>query len=156
MDARGHEEVVAREAGHGEDVGDVVHHYVHACQLGPDLREDADVGPVDHVWFEELEERGVGVVAFEFANAFDVLEFLGDEGAVWVSLAVHESEHGMAVFPAGRLGEEAHADEEEDCRDHLDAPWDAECSGAVDFRTPVGDVEHNHDPPGDCPLLSPD
>ena len=64
------------------------------------MREDADVGPVDHVWFEELEERGVGVVAFEFARAFDVLEFLDDEGAVWVSLAVHEGEHGMAVFPA--------------------------------------------------------
>ena len=58
------------------------------------------MGPVDHVWFKQLEERGVGVVAFEFANVFDVLEFLGDEGAIWVSLPVDEGEHGMAVFPA--------------------------------------------------------
>ena len=64
------------------------------------MREDADVGPVDHVWFEELEERGVGVVAFKFTYVFDVLEFLGDEGAVRVSLAVDKGEHGMAVFPA--------------------------------------------------------
>ena len=163
MDAGGDEEVVAREAGHGEDVGYIVHHYVHSCELGPDLREDADVGPVDHVGLEELEEGGVGVAAFEFANVFNVLEFLGDEGAVWVTFAVDEGEHGMAVFPAifarepaRGFGEEAHADEEKDGRDHLDTPRDAECGGAVDFRAAVGNVEHDHDAPGDSPLLSPD
>ena len=163
LDARGDEERVAGEAGHGEDISNVVHHHVHSCQLRPDLDKDADVGPVDHVWLEEFEERGVGVLAFEFAHVFDVLVFLQDERAVGVSLAVDEGEHGVAVFPAvfarepaGGFGQEAHADEEKDGRDHLDTPWDAEGGGAVDFRAAVGDVEHDHDAPGDCPLLSPD
>ena len=109
LDARGDEEVVAGEAGYGEDVGDVVHHDVVgwmnvdslsievgtsiyrrtyipicptdvlACQLKPDLREDTNVGPVDHVRLEELEERSVGVVAFEFAHSFSILKFLNDK-----------------------------------------------------------------------------
>ena len=33
LDARGDEEVVPFEAGHGEDVGDIVHHDVHSCQV---------------------------------------------------------------------------------------------------------------------------
>ena len=100
LDARGDEEVVPFEAGHSEDVGYVVHHNVHACQLRPDLGEDTDVGPVDHVWFEEFQERSVGVVAFEFAHCFDILELLDNEGTVRVAFAVDESEHGVAFFPA--------------------------------------------------------
>ena len=100
MDARGDEEVVAGEPGHGEDVSDVVHHDIHACQLRPDLREDTNVGPVDHVWLEELEERSVGVVAFEFAHSFYILEFLDNKRAVRVAFSVDEGEHGVTVFPA--------------------------------------------------------
>ena len=68
--------------------------------MGPDLREDADVGPVDHVWLEEFEERNVGVLAFEFAHGLYILELLDDERAVRVAFSVDEGEHGMAVFPA--------------------------------------------------------
>lgn len=100
LDARGDEEVVAGEAGHGEDVGYVVHHDIHTCQLRPDLREDADVGPVDHVWFEELQERSVGVVAFKFAHAFYAFKLMDDKRAVGVAFSVDEGEHGVAVFPA--------------------------------------------------------
>ena len=163
LDARGYEEVVAGEAGHGEDIGYVVHHDVHSCQLRPDLGEDADVGPVDHVWFEEFEERSVGIVAFKVAHVFDIGEFSDDKRAVRVAFSVNEGEDGMAVFPAifpsepaRRFGQEAHADEEEDGGNHLDAPWNAEGGRAVDFRAAIGYVEHDHDAPGDCPLLSSD
>ena len=163
LDAGGDEEVVAGEAGHGEDVGDVVHHDVHARQLGPDLREDANVGPVEHVGLEELQEGRVGVAPFELAHGFDVLELLDDERAVRVASAVDEGEHGVAVFPAilarepaGGLGQEVHADQEEDRRDHLDAPGDTEGGRAVDLGAAVGYVEHDHDAPGDGPLLGAD
>ena len=49
-------------------------------QLGPDLGKDTDVGPVDHVWLEELEVCHVCVVALEFAHVLDVLQFSHDEG----------------------------------------------------------------------------
>ena len=63
-------------------------HYVHACQLGPYLGEDTDVGPVKHVWFEEFEERRIGIVPLEFAHVFDVLQLTVYEGTVGVSFAV--------------------------------------------------------------------
>lgn len=97
------------------------------------------MGPVDHVWLEEFQERSVGVRALKFAHVFDILKFLDDERAVRVAFSVDEGEHGMAVFPtilssqpAGRFGQEAHPDEEKDCRDRLDTPWDTEGGGAVD------------------------
>ena len=111
--------------------------------MGPDLREDADGGPVDHVWLAEFKEGSVGVVAFEFASAFYILELLDDEGAIWIAFSVDEGEHSMeispAIFsrePAGWFGEEAHADEEKDSRDHSETLWDAERGGAVDFEQP--------------------
>ena len=63
-------------------------HYVHACQLGPYLGEDTDVGSINHVWFEEFEESRIGIVALEFAHVFDVLQLPVYEGAVGVSFAV--------------------------------------------------------------------
>ena len=114
------------------------HHDVHACQLGPDLGEDADVGSVDHVRFEQLEVRDVGVVALELAHVLDILELSGNEGAVRVAFAVDEGENGMAIFPAvlasqppRRFGQEDHAEEETDGRDHLKSPWDAESFRSV-------------------------
>ena len=68
--------------------------------MGLDLREDADVGPVDHVWLAEFKEGSVGVVAFKSANAFDILEFWDDEGAIPIAFSVDEGEHSMTVFPA--------------------------------------------------------
>ena len=134
---------------------------VHACQLRPNLGENTNVGPVDHIWLEEFQECSVGVVAFELAHAFDVLKFLNDKRTVGVTFTVYESEHGMALFPTilaceptGWFGKEAHADEQEDGWDHLDPPWDAEGGGAINLGAAIGYVKHDHDAPGDCPLLS--
>ena len=137
--------------------------YVHTRQLRPDLREDADVGPVDHIWFEELDPRSISVIALKFTHVFDVLEFLHHKGAVRVAFSMDEGQDGVAFFPAvlareptGRFGQEAHADEQQDGRDHLQPPRNAECRGPVDLGAAVGDVEHDHDTPGDGPLLSSD
>ena len=118
--------------------------------MGPDLGEDADVGSIDHIRLEELKERGICVVALEFAHVFDILQFFCHERAVRVTFTVHEGENGVAVLPAvfacepaRRLGEEAHSDEEKDCWDHLQSPWEAECGRAIDEGAAIGDVEHD-------------
>ena len=73
---------------------------VHTCQLRPDLREDADVGPVDHVRLEEFQEGSVGIVPFELAHAFDILELLQNKRTVRVAFTVDERKHGVAFLPA--------------------------------------------------------
>jgi hypothetical protein len=181
LDGGGDEERGAGEAGHGEDVGDVVHHHVHACQLGPDLSEDADVCPVDHIGLEELEVRDVGVLPFKFDLVADLFELRDHKGCVRIAFAVDEGEDVVRVVPAvlaakptGRLGQEDHTAEEDYCRDHLEAPRDTEGSGTFKERAPVlqdrehrkglscwewvayGNVEHDHDAPCDCPLLGSD
>ena len=75
-------------------------HHVHACQLGPDLREDADVCPPDHVGLKELEEGDVAVSALEFAHLLNLFEFLQNEGAIGVAFAVDECQDVMAVLPS--------------------------------------------------------
>lgn len=91
-----------------------------------------------------------------------------------------EREHGVAFFPAvfacepsGGLGEEDHSDEEEHSWYHLHTPGDTEGGGALDVAAAVGDatlnvntvierdggvdvLEHDHDTPGDGPLLHAD
>ena len=144
LDGGGNEERGAGEAGHGEDVGDVIHHHVHACQLGPDLSEDADVCPVDHIGLEELEVRDVGVFPFEFNLVADLFELRDHKGRVWVASAVDEGEDVacivptvLAAKPTRRLGQEDHAAEEDYCRDHLETPRDTEGFGAFKVRAPV-------------------
>lgn len=97
------------------------------------------MGAVDHVGFKQLEIADIGIVALELAHVLDILELAVHPGAVRVALAVNEDEDGMAVFPSvlsrkptGRFWERKHAEEEDDGRDHLEAPWDAECSRSVD------------------------
>ena len=46
--------------------------------------------------------------------------------------------------------------EEEDGWKHLKAPWETECSDAIDEGGTVGDIEHDQNTPGDSPLLSTD
>lgn len=144
LDGGGDEERGAGEAGHGEDVGDVVHHHVHACQLGPDLSEDADMCPVDHIGLEELEVRDVGVFPFKFDLVADLFELRDHERCVWIAFAVDEDEDVARVVPAvlaakptGRLGQEDHTAEEDYCRDHLEAPRDTEGFGTFKERAPV-------------------
>ena len=136
-------------------------HDVHACQLRPNLGEYTDVGPPNHVGLDKLQEGNIGIIAFKFTHVFDFLKFPAYKGAVQVSLAVNKSQDSMAIFPTifackptRRLWQEAHAQEEADGWDHLEAPGDTEGSGAIDKGTSVGYVEHNQDTPGDSPLLS--
>lgn len=130
-------------------------------QLRPDLGEDPNVRAVDHVWLEELEVCNISIIAFELAHLADVSQLSHDKGSIAVPMAVNESEHVMSFLPtifAGeptrRFGKRHHSEEEDDCRNHLETPWNAECTGTVDKGTAVGDVEHDHNTPGDCPLLS--
>lgn len=94
-----------------------------------------------------------------------------------------EDEDTLTFFPAvfgrkptRRLGEDDHAEEEDDSGNHLKRPRNAEGGGrAANERAPVGDVDcdgkisnlsqtssqcslrsrltHDHDAPSDCPLL---
>lgn len=72
---------------------------VHSRQLRPDLREDTDMGAVDHVRFEQLEVGDIGVIPFELTHVFDVLQFTHDKWRVRVTVTVDERQDGMAVFP---------------------------------------------------------
>lgn len=74
-------------------------HDVHTCQLRPDLREDSDVGTVDHTGFEEIQVSDILVAAFKFTHGFDVLQFEGHKWAVWIAFAVDEGQHAMAILP---------------------------------------------------------
>ena len=106
LDGRGQQDVAA-EAGHGEDVGDVVHHDVHSSpespcqrvrystilrvnlQLRPDLGEDTNVGTVDHVRLEELPVGNIRVGALELDDFSDFLHLLVHEGRVGIALGVN-------------------------------------------------------------------
>ena len=82
-----------------------LHHNVHARQLRPNLSEDANVGAIDHVRFEQLEVRYIRITALEFAHVFDLLEFLHDKGRFAVAFGVDESEDVVAVFPSVLAGQ---------------------------------------------------
>lgn len=76
--------------------------------------------------------------ALKFSHVLDVLQLERHEGTIWVAFAVYKSKNGLAFFPsvfacepAGRLGEEHHGEEEADGGNHLDPPWDAECSCVI-------------------------
>ena len=88
LNGRGDKQGVAAQTGHGEDVGDVVHHNIHARKLRPDLSEQTNVGAVDVARSEELEEADSLALALELEPLLDLLEFTGNEGAVWVAMAV--------------------------------------------------------------------
>lgn len=64
------------------------------------MREDTNMGAIDHVRFEQLEVGDVGVVPFEFTHVFDVLQLAHDERRVRVTVTVNECQDGMAIFPS--------------------------------------------------------
>ena len=100
LDRRGNEQIVASETSHGEDVDNVQHHDVHACQLGPDLGEDSDVGSPDHVGLDEFQEGGICVVAFEFVHVLDFLKLLPHKVAVGIAFTMDKSQDSMALLPS--------------------------------------------------------
>lgn len=158
---------VASVAGHGKDVGNVVHHDIHTAELGPDLGEETDDGTVEHLGLEKVEVGDVGVAALKFAHVLDILKLVRDKRVVGVALAVNEGENSVAILPAvfagepaRGLGERHHHEEEEDGGDHLQGPWDTPVGGAVvvplvlaNLGTAVGDVVHDENTPGNGPLL---
>lgn len=58
-------------------------------QLGPDLRENTNVGTVDHIGFEELEVGHVRVGALELNDLSDFCHLLVDERGVGIALGVN-------------------------------------------------------------------
>ena len=71
-----------------EDVDDVIHHHVHAGQLGPHLEGAAESNTTPDTSFEQV---GIGLgalAAFEVHLLLDFLEFETNEVIVAVSLAV--------------------------------------------------------------------
>ena len=100
LDRRSEEVCRASIARHAKHIGDVVHHDVHARELRPDLRENADVSAVEHVRLKQFPVGDIAVSGLELAHLADIVEFVEHEWGIGVTLAVDESQHGMAVFPA--------------------------------------------------------
>ena len=68
--------------------GNVVHHDVHAGELRPDLSEDANVGPVDHLGLEQLKVADISVSSLELDHVSDFLQLVVDEWGVSVTFGV--------------------------------------------------------------------
>lgn len=83
-----------------EDISDVVHHYVHACELRPNLGKNTNMCPVDHLWLEQFEVRDVGIVSFELAHVLDLVQFKQDERRIAVAFGVNASQDVVTFFPS--------------------------------------------------------
>ena len=113
-------------AGHEENVGDVVHHHVHASELGPDLGEQTNVSTVDHPRLEQVKVGDIRVGYLELDHGTNLLHFVVNQWIAGVAVAVNESDDGLNFFPAtlaGQpargLGGEEETEEENDRGDHL-------------------------------------
>lgn len=96
----------------------ILTHNVHASQLRPDLGEKTKNSAVQHLRLEEIDISDIGVTALKLAHVLDVLQFVGNERMVWITLAVDKSQNIPALFPpifAGkpswRFREEHHHEE---------------------------------------------
>lgn len=108
MDGRGEEDGRGgADAGHGEHVGNIVHHavvfsfecsssfagegnsHVHAGKLTPDLGEDADMGAVDHAGSEKFPVGYISVLAFEVDGFFYFGQFFGDKGRIGITMCMN-------------------------------------------------------------------
>ena len=56
----------------------------------------------------------------------------------------------------GRLGSKEECETENDSRNHLQPPWNTECSGSVNEAAAIRDIEHDQNTPCDRPLLGTD
>jgi len=118
---------------------------------------------VDHAWADELHVGDILGLALEVDPLLDFGELMCNVGAAGVALAMDQDEDAFALLPTilgseptRRLRENHHSKKKEDGGNHLQTPWDTESSGAVDVGATVRDVEHDHDAPGDGPLLGTD
>lgn len=116
----------------------VVHHDVHATELGPHLQANTEDNTLEHSWFKEDLVAGVRLFAFD-SQGFLNLAVLGkDFGVVDIAVSVEPSEDLDGLFPTvfacqptGGLGEEEETDKEDDARHDLNAPGNAERGGAL-------------------------
>ena len=119
---------------------------------------------VDVARREKLEEADRLGLTLDVKPVLDLLELASNQSAVRVAFSVSKDEDGLALLPAvlcgkptRRLRKKHHTEEENDSRDHLESPRNTEGGGgAFDEAAAVGDVEHDHDAPGDGPLLRAD
>lgn len=154
---------IPRETGHGKDVGNVVHHNIHPRQLTPNLREQSNMRPINIFGREEIDITHLGTGAFNIDPLSNLLKLASHPRTVRITFPVRENKDLLTFLPtilggepARRLGEDNHAEEENDGGDHLECPGNSESGVTVDEGTSVGNVEHDHDAPGDGPLLRAD
>jgi hypothetical protein len=102
---------------------------------------------VDHVGFEEFKVGDIGILALKLAHGLNFLILAEDEGSVGVAFTVDEGQHSEAILPAvltgqptGRLGQQHHAEEEEDGGNHLQTPGNTEGGSARDIARSVGNA----------------
>lgn len=119
--------------------------------------------PIDHVGVEQLPISDIRILALKLAVRLDLLVLLRNPRVVRIAFAVGHSEDIEAVLPAvlareptWRLREEHHTEKEKDSWNHLESPWSTEGASAADERATVGDIEHDHNTPGNGPLLGAD
>jgi len=116
---------------------------------------------VDVAGGEELNIADLLGLTLYVEPLLDLPILASNPGAVRVALAMGKHEYSLAFLPAvlgseptRRLGQKHHAEEENNGRNHLKCPRNAERGGGTaDELAGVGDVEHDHDSPGDGPLL---
>lgn len=68
--------------------------------LAPNLHEETDHGPVDHVRLEKLQVADIGVGTLEFNDFPYFGHFAVDEGRVGVTMAVDKSQNMLSFLPA--------------------------------------------------------
>lgn len=88
---------------------------------------------------EECEVADRLALTLDVQPLLDLLELASNPWAVRVTVAVRQNQHLLALLPAvfgGKptrtLRKENHADEENDCRYHLESPRDSECCWSAD------------------------
>ena len=69
----------------------VVRRDIHSRKLPPDLRENTDVGAVEHLGLEGLQVRHVGVVALKFAHLLNLAQLAVNKRSIGIAFAVYES-----------------------------------------------------------------
>ena len=160
---------------HCEDVGNVVHHNVYACQLGPDLNKNTYLSTIDHVWLEQLGIDNICVIAFKFDHFTDFRNLLDNEWRVLIATSMDykcfisidsgeyeslhtKSKHVNGFIPASLLGEpprrsweEDHGGIENDSWKNLKNPWESECSSTFNKGCSITDIEHYENSPYDSP-----
>lgn len=114
------------------DVHNVVHHDVHAAELRPGLDAHAQHDALEHALGDQGLVAADGLRPLKLEGLFDLL-VLGQD--LWVGgIAVVEAgQYVQGLFPpvlGGQppraVGQEKEADKEDDGREHLHAPRDAE------------------------------